>query len=210
MIKNVNQNSHKFSIFKNKVLKFPQFLKHPNNENPSKIRKFSNHQPENRTKARHSAKLTKPRKPYLVIKSFPGIVIVRSLPHQRIGHRETAEAGIIQVAERVRRNLRNQLLHHRRARLPLAQNRPVLRHVRAATIQVRRRFAVRTADSPVAAATATIAELLALLTPLPLLPLRGVGTGTTTAVRFGRPGPERERSDGEEGEEEAERGEDNG
>lgn len=113
-----------------------------------------------------------------MIKSFPGIIIVRSLSHQRIGHGETTEAGIIQVAEGVRRNLRNQLLHHRRARLSLSQNRPVLRHFR--TIQIRRRFALRTAaDTPVTA-TATIAELLA-----PLLAL------LLTAVRLEQSRPER-------------------
>ena len=71
-----------------------------------------------------------------MVQSFPSIIVIGGLPHQRIGHRKPTEARIVQVAERVRCNLRNQLLHHRRARRlrhldgrwllrPAAQLRPV-------------------------------------------------------------------------------------
>lgn len=59
---------------------------------------------------------------YLVIKCFPSVVVVGGFSHQRIRHREAAEAGIVQVTERVSGNLRHELLHHRRAGLPLRRN----------------------------------------------------------------------------------------
>lgn len=57
-----------------------------------------------------------------MIQGLPSVIIIGGLPHQRIGHGETTETGIIQVTERVRRNLRNQLLHHGRPRQPLRQD----------------------------------------------------------------------------------------
>lgn len=59
---------------------------------------------------------------YLVIKCFPSVVVVGSFSHKRIRHREAAEAGIVQVTERVSGNLRHELLHHRRAGLSLRRN----------------------------------------------------------------------------------------
>lgn len=56
-----------------------------------------------------------------MIQGLPSVIIIRGLSHQRIGHGETTKTGIIQVTERVRRNLRNQLLHHGGPRQPLRQ-----------------------------------------------------------------------------------------
>lgn len=56
---------------------------------------------------------------YLVIEGFPGPIIIRSPPHGGIGHGEAAEAGVVQIAERVGGDLRHQLLHHRTPGLPL-------------------------------------------------------------------------------------------
>lgn len=76
-----------------------------------------------------------------MIKGLPSIIIIRSLSHQRIGHREATETGIIQVTESVRCNLRNQFLHHRRPRSPLRQHRrrrngTGLEHFSAAAVEV--------------------------------------------------------------------------
>lgn len=75
-----------------------------------------------------------------MIKCFPRIIIIRGLSHERISHRKPTEARIVQVAKRVRRNLRNKLLHHRRARLPLRnRRRRLFRHVwTGPAVQVRR------------------------------------------------------------------------
>lgn len=75
---------------------------------------------------------------YLVIKRFPGIIIIRGLAHQRIRHGQTAQAGIIQVTKSVRSNLRHQLLHHRGACLPLRHNHwRLLQHFHYTTVQIR-------------------------------------------------------------------------
>lgn len=76
-----------------------------------------------------------------MIKGLPSIIIIRSLSHQRICHGEATETRIIQVTERVRRNLRNQFLHHGRPHSPLRQNRrrrnrTGLEHFSAAAVEV--------------------------------------------------------------------------
>ena len=76
---------------------------------------------------------------HLVIEGFPCIIIISSLTHQRIGHRKTTQTGIIQVTKRVRRNLRNKFLHHRRTRTTISQHnrrRTDLRHFRNTAVQV--------------------------------------------------------------------------
>lgn len=48
-----------------------------------------------------------------MVQGFPSAVIVRSPPHRRVSHGEATKAGIIEVTERMRRDLRHQLFHHR-------------------------------------------------------------------------------------------------
>lgn len=117
---------------------------------------------------------------YLVIKCFPSVIVVGGFSHKRIRHREAAKARIVQVTERVGGNLRHELLHHRRAGLPLRRNNShgihLLDHLRRSTLAY-------------AITTPTSAALL----------FRRRGEIATVHVRFRSFG--RNRSDGGEGEE---------
>jgi hypothetical protein len=58
---------------------------------------------------------------HLVIQCLPGAIVVGCAAHGGVGHGETAEAGVVEVAERVGGDLGHELLHHggrlRRSRL---------------------------------------------------------------------------------------------
>lgn len=120
-----------------------------------------------------------------MVQSFPSIIVIGGLSHQRIGHRKPTEARIVQVAERVGGNLRNQLLHHRRARrLYLRNGRLLLRPA----VQVRRVHGFRVIGKDAVRVTEAIAELLVFVV------VRG-----GNAVRLDAPGFRGACSDGEDG-----------
>lgn len=49
---------------------------------------------------------------HLVVQCLPGAVVVGRAAHGGVGHGETAEAGVVEVAERVGGDLGHELLHH--------------------------------------------------------------------------------------------------
>lgn len=49
---------------------------------------------------------------HLVVERLPGAVIVGGTAHGGVGHGEAAEAGVVEVAERVGSDLGDELLHH--------------------------------------------------------------------------------------------------
>jgi hypothetical protein len=52
------------------------------------------------------------RPTHLVVECLPGAVVVGCAAHGGVGHGETAEAGVVEVAERVGGDLGHELLHH--------------------------------------------------------------------------------------------------
>lgn len=51
-----------------------------------------------------------------MVERLPGAVVVGGAAHRGVGHGEAAEAGVVEVAERVGGDLRHELLHHGRPR----------------------------------------------------------------------------------------------
>lgn len=49
-----------------------------------------------------------------MVERLPGAVVVGGAAHRGVGHGEAAEAGVVEVAERVGGDLRHELLHHGR------------------------------------------------------------------------------------------------
>jgi hypothetical protein len=47
-----------------------------------------------------------------VVEGLPGAIVVGRPAHGRVGHGEAAEAGVVEIAERVGGDLRHKLLHH--------------------------------------------------------------------------------------------------
>jgi hypothetical protein len=51
-------------------------------------------------------------RPHLVVEGLPGAIVVGRPAHGSVGHGEAAEAGVVEIAERVGGDLRHKLLHH--------------------------------------------------------------------------------------------------
>lgn len=97
-----------------------------------------------------------------MIKCFPCIIVISSLAHRGIRHRQPTQARVVQITECMRRDFRHQLLHHRRPRLlPFLNSTTHSRHV---TISLTVRIPTR------AAATASFL-LIIQCRILPLRPL---------------------------------------
>lgn len=110
-----------------------------------------------------------------MIESFPCIIIICSLPHKRIRHRKPTKTRIIQIAQRMRRNFRNKLLHHRRPCQFLRSHchRHFLNHfflkttknTTTTTPSVQNRSLIKTSSSTTTMRTSTVAGILSALRP---------------------------------------------